>query len=122
MAERSFSVRSLATIVAVNAVLLILIAWVLGDYAYRDSYWRSMGFTPSTSYSPFFLVTSAVRGSTYIQGQLTLDWSQVLGAVLVVFDVLFVLGYLRRRREPSIATAEPSQSLAPATSEKPTSQ
>ncbi len=122
MAMRSLSVRSLAITVVVNVIFLILIAWVLGDYSYRDSYWRSMGFTPSTSYSPFFFVTSAVKGSTYIQGQLTLDWAQVLGAVLVVFDLLFVLGYLRKRKTPPMVAAELQPGLAPTNPETPTSQ
>jgi hypothetical protein len=91
------STSSLVYLVATNAILLVLIWWVFQDYAYRASYWRSMGFTPSTTYSPFFYVTSAVRGSTYIQGQVTLDWTQVLGAVLVVIDVVFLIGVLRRR-------------------------
>lgn len=96
--------------IAINIVLLALIAWVFGDRAYRDEYWRSMGFTPTTSYSPFFYITSAVNGSTYIQGQLTLDWTQVLGALLVIIDVVFVIGVIRgRRRARAGTTAPPSQ-------------
>lgn len=96
--NRTVSLQSIAFILASNAIILLLIWWVFQDYAYRATYWRGMGFTPSTSYSPFFFVTSAVRGSTHIQGQLTLDWTQVLGVLLLVIDATFLFGLWRRTR------------------------
>jgi type III secretory pathway component EscU len=100
------SLSSMVFIVSSNAIILLLIWWVFRDYAYRAAYWRSMGFTPSTAYHPFSFVTSAIRGSTFIQGQLTIDWTQVLGAVLVIMDAAFLIGALRRR---SGAEAAPAQ-------------
>jgi hypothetical protein len=103
--SRTLSHASVAYVVGSNVILLALIWWVFQDYAYRASYWRGMGFTPSTSYSPFFYVTTAVRGSTFIQGQLTLDWTQVLGALLVIIDVVFIIGALRVRSRPKAVPA-----------------
>ena len=104
--NRIVSLYSIAYIVGSNAILLLLIWWVFRDYAYRAAYWRSIGFTPSTAYWPFSFVTSAANGSTYIQGQLTLDWTQVLGALLVVIDVAFLIRVLRRRSRAEAATAQ----------------
>lgn len=80
-----------------NIVILFLIYEIFQDYAYRLSYWRSMGFTPHTTYSLFFFVTTATKGSTYIPGQLTLDWTQVLAVILVIMDLSFLVGLLRHR-------------------------
>jgi hypothetical protein len=98
MSRPGFSLVSAIPILVSNLIILALIIEILQDYAYRLSYWRSMGFTPSTTYSPFFFVTSAIRGSTYIPGQLTLDWTQVLAVVLAVMDAAYILGMVRRRR------------------------
>jgi hypothetical protein len=95
--KQAISPYSIAYLVISNAALLGLIWWVFQDYAYRLAYWRSMGFTPTTKYWPFFYVTSAVKGSVYIPGQLTLDWTQVLGVVLIIIDAGFLIGLYRRR-------------------------
>lgn len=89
-----------------NGVAVILAALVYSDRVYRISYWHSIGFTPSTAYYPFFYITSAVRGSTYIPGTLTLDWLQVILVITVVVDAVFALGVLRQRR-----TGPPSPNL-----------
>ena len=103
--KQSISAYSIAYIIVSNAVLLSLIWWVFQDYAYRVAYWRSMGFSPSTKYWPFFFITSAVRGSTVIPGQLTLDWTQVLAAILVIIDLSFLAGLLRRRSRSKAQTS-----------------
>ena len=105
--NRTISVYSIAYLVVSNVILISLIWWVFQDYAYRTAYWRGLGFTPSTAYWPFFYVTSAVKGSTYIQGQLTLDWTQVLGAVLVLIDAAFLIRVLRRRSQADASPAPP---------------
>ncbi len=105
--NRTVSLYSIAYIVGSNAILVLLIWWVFRDYAYRAAYWRSIGFTPSTAYWPFSFVTSAANGSTSIQGQLTLDWTQVLGALLVVIDVVFLIRVLKRRSRAKAAAARP---------------
>jgi hypothetical protein len=100
--DRSSAASSMVSNMGVlvsNMVILLLIYGIFQDYAYRLSYWRSLGFAPSTSYSPFFFVTSAAKGSTYIPGQLTLDWAQVLILILVAMDALYVYGVVRRRQK-----------------------
>ena len=85
----------LARIIVPNAVILAMIWAVLQDDAGRLAYFRTLGFTPSTHYYPFFYVTSAVDGSTYIAGQLTLDWIQVLVVALLIIDLALLLPVLR---------------------------
>jgi hypothetical protein len=89
---------SLINIVVFNAVALILAILVYDDRVWRLSYWKSEGFTPTTHYYPFFYITSAVKGSTYIGGLLTVDWLQVIIVVAVVIDALVVLGLVRSRQ------------------------
>ncbi len=81
-----------------NLVILALIWEVLQDDAGRIAYFQALGFTPSTHYYPFFFVTTAVDGSTYIPGLLTLDWVQVLAVALLLLDLSFIIGYMRRQR------------------------
>ncbi|MGD0637636.1 MAG: hypothetical protein ABSA72_06330 [Nitrososphaerales archaeon] len=91
-------VVSVAKIIIPNVVVLAMLWEVLQDQAGRLAYFRTLGFTPSTAYYPFFYITSAVDGTTRIQGLLTLDWAQVLAVVLVLFDAAFVIGFLRDRK------------------------
>jgi hypothetical protein len=81
-----------------NLVILALIWEVLQDDAGRTAYFQTLGFTPSTHYYPFFYITTAVDGTTYIPGLLTLDWVQVLAVVLLLLDLSFIIGYMRRQR------------------------
>ena len=101
-------VASLARMVIPNLVILALLWGVLQDSAGRLDYFRTMGFTTSTSYYPFFYITSAVNGSTNIPGTLTLDWTQVLVAVLVILDAGFVWRQLRRKPPATSEQAVPS--------------
>jgi hypothetical protein len=90
-----------------NLVILALIWEVVQDDAGRIAYFQSLGFTPSTHYYPFFYITTAVKGASYIPGLLTLDWVQVLAVVLLVLDLSYVLGYTRQQR--SMTTLPPVQ-------------
>ena len=101
----------LARIIVTNVVILAIILAVLRDDAGRLSYFQSLGFTTTTTYYPFFYITSAVNGSTYIAGELTLDWIQVLAVVLIVLDVGFLLPFLRSRlasEPPKLASSSPA--------------
>lgn len=82
---------------AFNIIALVLAVLIAQDQAWRLSYWRSMGFTSTTTYYPFFLITSATNGTAYIPGTLTLDWLQVILAVMAVVDIFAIIGYVRRR-------------------------
>lgn len=89
---------SLINIVVFNGVALILAVLVYDDRLWRLSYWESLGFTPTTHYYPFFYVTSAVKGSTYIGGLLTIDWLQVIIVAAAVVDAFIGLGLIRQRQ------------------------
>ncbi len=89
-----------AKIIITNAVILVIIGAILQDDASRVAYFQSLGFTTSTAYYPFFYITSASNEATHIQGLLTLDWAQVLAAVLFVLDLTFFLPFLRRSAAP----------------------
>ena len=89
-------VALLARIIVPNVVILAMIWAVLQDRAGRLAYFRTLGFTPSTHYYPFFYITSAVDGTTHIAGQLTLDWVQVLVVALLILDLVSLLPLLTR--------------------------
>ena len=89
---------SLINIVVFNAVALILAILVYDDRVWRLNYWESLGFTPTTHYYPFFYITSAVNGSTYIGGLLTVDWLQVIIVAAVVVDAFIAFGMIKSRK------------------------
>ena len=89
-----------ARIVITNVLILAIIWAILQEDAGRVAYFQSLGFTTSTAYYPFFYVTSASNQATRIPGLLTLDWTQVMAAVLVVLDAGFLLPLVRRSRGP----------------------
>jgi len=89
---------SVFSIAVFNLVALVLASLVYGDRVWRVGYWQAEGFTATTTYYPFFYITSAVKGSTHIGTLLTVDWLQVILVVAVLVDGLFMLGLLRGRR------------------------
>jgi hypothetical protein len=93
----------LLEVLIVNLVLIGLLFWITGDYAFRTAYWGTEVFTPTTVRYPLFLVTSAVKGSTCvpstcIPGLLTLDWQQVVLLLMAVTDAVYIWSLLRMRR------------------------
>ena len=89
---------SLVEVLFVNVVLLALLLWITGDYAFRAAYWGTESFDPTTARYPLLLITSAVKGTTSIPGLLTIDWQQVVALVLVVTDAIYLSNLLRSRR------------------------
>ena len=87
----------LAEVAIINAVLIPLFALISINYGLRGAYWGSEGFTYDTVRYPFFFITTATRGSTYIPGLLTVDWQQVVLAVIVVVDAVYAWSALRVR-------------------------
>ncbi|HVC27761.1 MAG TPA: hypothetical protein VND40_06325 [Nitrososphaerales archaeon] len=83
---------------AINAFLIPLLLLISENYGLRAAYWVSEGFTASTVRYPFFFITSAVRGTTHIQGLLSVDWQQVVLFVILVADAVFALGFYRSGR------------------------
>ncbi len=91
-------ISSIIELVLVNAILIYLISLVRSDQASRLQYWDRIGFSPSSVYSAFTLRYPAVSGSVSIPGLPTLDWVQILFAILVVMDIYYVASALGRRR------------------------
>ncbi len=104
-----------AELVVSNVLILAMLWAVLQDESGRLAYFRSLGFTTSTAYYPFFYATSAVNGSTRLGGLLTLDWVQVLAAALIILDAAFVVSLLRRPRQ--IPPAQPPVDQSPQATE-----
>lgn len=89
---------SLINLAVFNGIALILAVLVYDDRVWRLSYWESLGFTPTTHYYPFFFITSAVKGSSYIGGILTIDWLQVIIVAAAVVDAFIGLGVIKHRQ------------------------
>lgn len=101
---------SIITLAAFNVIAIAMAVGVAEDQAYRISYWKSMNFTPHTTYYPFFLITTATNGSTYIPGLLTLDWLQVLVVIIAVVDGWTIFSYVRQRNmAPQLVAAQKDQ-------------
>lgn len=85
-------------IIAINLVLLLGLYFVTADVASRTAYAAREG--SSYFFSQSLLVeTSTLQGARgTLQSPLTLAWLQLLLAVLVVVDVLYVYGWVERRR------------------------
>jgi hypothetical protein len=107
-------VSSVAQLVVSNVILIGLILAVLQDYASRIAYWRTLGFTPTTSYSFLTFITSATDGTTHIPGQVTLDWVQVFVILLVLIDGSFIYGEVRARMRANRSTGPIGGATEPA--------
>jgi hypothetical protein len=91
----------LLEVLAVNAALLLGLYLVLGDVASRTAYAAREGFTYSFTQS-FLLETSTLQGAKGIfQSPLTLAWPQLLVAVLLIVDVLYLYSSVNGRRRKS---------------------
>lgn len=89
---------ALVELLALDTVLVVLLALITHNYALRNAYWGPEGFTPATTRYPLLFITSAVKGSTYIPGILSVDWQQVLILILVVTNAFFVWSAMKGRR------------------------
>lgn len=88
----------LLEIIAVNVVLLLALYFVASDVATRTTYAARQGnsyfFTQS-----FLTETSTLQGANgSLQSPLTLAWLQLILIVLVILDVLYLYGWVQRRR------------------------
>ena len=95
----------LVEVVFVNLVLIALLLSTTGDYGFRNRYWESEGFSPSTARYPFLLIASATNGSTNIPGLLTLDWQQVTVVLLVAVDLVYLWSAMKSRNSSPGASA-----------------
>ncbi|MDG6902690.1 MAG: hypothetical protein JRM80_12135 [Nitrososphaerota archaeon] len=85
-------------IIAINAILLLGLYFVSVDVAARSAYAAREGMSYTFSQS-FLVETSSLQGPRgNLQSPLSLSWLQVLLAVLVIIDVLYVYGWVQRKR------------------------
>ncbi|MBI3840577.1 MAG: hypothetical protein HY297_01240 [Thaumarchaeota archaeon] len=96
MASRLFKV------LVANAVILVAEYLVIRDIQGRTAYAARQGLSPSYSYSILTQFFTLVRGSTTLQSPPTFDWVQGLVAVLVLVNLWYAYGALRRGRTSSI--------------------
>ncbi len=87
----------LIQLLLISVVLIVLSSLAAQDLNRRVEYARSIGFTPSLTYSPLFFILSSVGRGTSIPGLLTFDWSQFLLIVLIILDGSFALETILRR-------------------------
>ncbi len=95
-------VRTFAKVLAADAVLLAAEYFALQDLGFRSAYAASKGFTPSYSYSIFTqFFTMLGRGLT-LESPPTLDWVQLLFALLVALNLQYLYRITRMRaRNPA---------------------
>jgi hypothetical protein len=93
---------SLIEVIIVNVVLIALLVLITENYGLRIAYWGPEGFSPTTVRYPFFFITSAVKGSTYIPGLLSVDWQQVILVVLVVTDAIYAWAAFKSNRTQGV--------------------
>lgn len=74
----------------VDALLLSATYFVIVDLQWRNDYAAEKGLGTSISYSLFTHVFSMTSPTTSLQSPLTLDWLQVLIAVMVVVNVVLL--------------------------------
>jgi hypothetical protein len=95
---------SLVEVIAVNAVLIPLLALITENYILRAAYWgtESPPFASTTVRYPFFFITSAARGSTRIPGLLSVDWQQIVLVILIVVDLVYLLSIFRAPKSSTV--------------------
>jgi hypothetical protein len=90
-------------IFAVNVLLLLGLYFVTADVASRTAYAAREGLSYFFTQS-FLVETSSLQGrGATLQSPLTLAWLQLLLAVLVIVDVIYVYGWVEKRRAASLA-------------------
>lgn len=93
-------IRRAAIIAVFDLLALAFLYFVLQDLAWRTSYAESEHLIPSTTYS-LFIRAFSIRGKTIqipkgLVSPPTLDWAQVVVALLMVVNGLYVFSTLRR--------------------------
>lgn len=85
-------------VLAVNVVLLLGLYFVTVDVAARSTYASREGYSYFFTQS-ILSETSTLQGKgESLQSPLTLAWVQVVLAVLVILDALYLYGWVQRRR------------------------
>jgi len=85
-------------VVAVNLILLLAIYFVTADLATRSAYAAREGLSYFFTQS-LLVETSSLQGhGATLQSPLTLAWLQLILAVLVIVDAVYVYDWVQRRR------------------------
>ena len=101
-------VRAVAKILAADAVLLGSMFLVLQDLEWRTGYASSaLHYAPSFDYSVLTRFLTMTGQSTSLVSPPTLDWVQLLMAVLAVLNLSYLYRSLRRSK-PDANVGSPS--------------
>ncbi|MDG6985248.1 MAG: hypothetical protein JRM73_00690 [Nitrososphaerota archaeon] len=89
-----------------DALLLALLFFVESDLQGRVAYAETVhghtsGYIPSFSYSLFTQVFTMTGSGVSLSSPPTLDWIQVLGAVLIVLNCWYLYTVLAHNRKPA---------------------
>jgi len=88
-------------VLLVDLVLVVFAYFVLQDLAWRDSYAASRGYSAVTAFSLLTRRLDLKNGATSLVSPFTLDWIQVVIALLIIVNVAYVFGAVRGSR-PSV--------------------
>ena len=84
-------------LVTLNGLMFLAYYLVQQDLIVRKAYWLSLGFVPSMSYSFLTYTLTATRGSLFIPGLLTFDWSQLALLVAIAADAIALISIVLSR-------------------------
>jgi hypothetical protein len=90
-------------VLVLDVILLVFAYFVQEDLTWRNDYATSHGATVSTSYSLFTRTFQMVRNETTLRSPPTLDWLQVVIAVLIIANVAFLFGGRQTKPRPAPA-------------------
>ena len=88
----------LLKLAVVDAVLLIFAYYVFGNLEWRNSYASSHGFVPTTSFSLLTRSLALAGKGTVLRSPPTLDWIQVVVALLIIVNFVYAFEALRAPR------------------------
>jgi hypothetical protein len=100
-------VRTALKVLAVDALLLIALFFVIQDLDWRTSYAASLhgacfpglcGYSPSFSYNVLIEFFTMSGNGVSLTSPPTLDWVQVLAYILVAINAWFIYATLSRRK------------------------
>jgi hypothetical protein len=113
-------VRRIFTVVAVDAVLLVALFYVLLDLEWRASYAASphdacgqiCSYSASFSYSLLTRFFSMSGNGVTLASPATFDWVQGLAFAIVILNAWFAYKVLQSRKSRSLAVEQPGEKSA----------
>jgi hypothetical protein len=92
--------KSLIGLAFADFVLLVFAYYVLQDLDWRGWYATLRGLSPSTSYSFLTRMFTMTGQGSALQSPPTLDWIQVVVALLIIINIVYGVGALKGARGP----------------------